>query len=109
VAREGGTNSGVPRGSQRQGMIVTSTGIVFSTARDGVFRAFDAESGAVLWQHQLPMSTEGLPAIYAMNGRHFIVVNSTIPFTWGLNARESGIGSKEPQGQGAYVVFSLPD
>ena len=35
-------------GPCRQGMIVTSTGIVVSTARDGEFHAFDAKTGNVL-------------------------------------------------------------
>jgi quinoprotein glucose dehydrogenase len=108
VTRAGGKNTGVPRGSQRQGMIVTSTGIVFSTARDGKFYAFDADNGNVLWSADLPMGTEGLPAIYAVEGRHYIVVNATTPLTWGLNSRESGIGSPDPLGRGGYVVFSLP-
>jgi quinoprotein glucose dehydrogenase len=104
----GGKDNGVPRGSQRQGMIVTSTGIVFSTARDGVLYAFDADNGSVLWSFKLPMATEGLPSIYEVKGRHYIVVNATTPHTWGLNSRESGIGSAEPLGKGGYVVFSLP-
>jgi quinoprotein glucose dehydrogenase len=108
VARAGGKGTGVPRGAQRQGMIVTSTGIVFSTARDGVFYAFDADNGEVLWQYRLPMSTEGLPAIYEVKDKHYIVVNATTPQTWGLNSRESGIGSPDPLGKGGYVVFSLP-
>jgi quinoprotein glucose dehydrogenase len=108
VTREGGANAGVPRGSQRSGMIVTSTGIVFSTAKDGHFYAFDADNGDVLWSAELPMGTEGLPAVYEVKGRHFIVVNATTPLTWGLNSRESGIGSAEPLGRGGYVVFSIP-
>ena len=108
ATKAGGKNDGVPRGSQRQGMIITSTGIVFSTARDGVLYAFDAENGEVLWSHKLPMATEGLPAAYRVKGRTYIVVNATTPHTWGLNSRESGIGSPEPLGKGGYVVFSLP-
>ncbi len=108
VAREGGKNSGVPRGAQRQGMIVTSTGIVFSTARDGRFYAFDADNGDVLWSAELPMGTEGLPAAYQINGKHYIVVNATTPLTQGLHSRESGIGSPDRLGRGGYVVFSLP-
>jgi quinoprotein glucose dehydrogenase len=108
VTQEGGKHTGVPRGSQRQGMIVTSTGIVFSTARDGRFYAYDAETGEVLWSAQLPMGTEGLPAVYAIDGKHYIVVNATTPLTWGLNSRESGMGSPDPLGRGGYVVFALP-
>jgi quinoprotein glucose dehydrogenase len=109
AAAAGGKNTGLPRGSQRQGMIVTSTGIVFSTARDGVLYAFDADDGDVLWSAKLPMSTEGLPAIYELDGKHYIVVNATTPQTWGLDTQLSGIGSREPLGKGGYVVFSLPE
>jgi quinoprotein glucose dehydrogenase len=108
VAAAGGRDTGVPRGAQRQGMIVTSTGIVFSTGRDGVLYAFDADDGDVLWSATLPMGTEGLPAAYRVDGKTYLVVNATTPHTWGLNSRESGIGSAEPLGQGGYVVFALP-
>jgi quinoprotein glucose dehydrogenase len=109
VAQEGGKGTGVPRGSQRQGMIVTSTGIVFSTGRDGVLYAFDADTGDVLWSAELPTGTEGLLAAYQLKGRTHLVVNATTPRTWGLNSREGGIGSPEPLGKGGYVVFALPE
>jgi quinoprotein glucose dehydrogenase len=109
VTNAGGKDTGIPRGSQRQGMIITSTGIVFSTARDGVLYAFDADNGNVLWSAKLPMATEGLPSIYEVKGRHYIVVNATTPHTWGLNTQLSGIGSREPLGKGGYVVFGLPE
>lgn len=104
----GASGTGVPRGSQRNGLIVTSTGIVFSTAKDGHLYAFDAETGDVLWSGELPMGTEGIPAAYEHNGRHYIVVPATTPLTWGPKSRESGIGSTEARGKGGYVVFSLP-
>jgi quinoprotein glucose dehydrogenase len=100
--------TGVPRGAQRQGMIVTSTGIVFSTARDGRFYAFDADNGALLWSAALPMGSEGLPAVYAVRGKHHIVVNATTPNTWGVRSRGVASGSQEPRGAGGYVVFALP-
>jgi len=109
AAKEGGKGDGLPRGSQRQGMIITSTGLVFSTARDGVLYAYDAQSGDVLWSYKLPMVAEGLPAAFQVKGRTYLVVNATTPHTWGLNSRESGIGSPEPMGKGGYVVFALPE
>lgn len=102
------TGTGVPRGTQRNGMIVTSTGLVFSTAKDGHIYAFDAKNGRVLWSGQLPMGTEGLPAMYVQDGRQYLVVNATTPLTWGPKSRESGINSTLPAGKGGYVVFSLP-
>ena len=108
VASADGEETGVPRGAQRQGMIVTSTGIVFSTARDGRFYAFDADNGEVLWSAALPMGSEGLPSIYAVGKKHYIVVNATTPNTWGIRSRMNTAGQPQPSGRGGYVVFALP-
>ncbi len=109
AAALGFKGTGVPRGSQRNGMLVTSTGLVFSTAKDGHIHAFEAKNGRLLWSGQLPMGTEGLPAMYVLNGRQYLVVNATTPLTWGAKSRESGIGSTLPTGKGGYVVFALPE
>ena len=98
----------MPRGSQRQGMIVTSTGIVFSTARDGVLYAFDAETARCSGRPSCRWAPKGCRRCTSVNGKTYIVVNATTPRTWGLNSRESGIGSPEPLGKGGYVVISLP-
>ena len=108
VTGAGGRDSGMPRGAQRQGMIVTSTGIVFSTARDGRFYAFDSDTGGVLWSAELPMGSEGLPAIYSVGRKHFIVVNATTPLVWGLGQRRGGADAPAQPATGAYVVFALP-
>ena len=105
---EGGRNTGVPRGAQRNGMIVTSTGLVFATAKDGHIYAFDADDGRTLWSAQLPAGTEGLPSMYELGGRHYLVVNATTPLTWGRASRESGIGATRTPDEGGYVVFALP-
>ena len=105
----GAEGTGVPRGAQRNGMIVTATGLVFSTAKDGHVYAFDADNGAVLWRGELPMGTEGLPAMYVVDGRQYLVVNATTPLTWGPRSREGGINSEAPSGVGGYVVFALPE
>lgn len=104
----GARDTGVPRGSQRNGMIVTSTGIVFSTAKDGKLYAFDADNGKVIWSGTLPTGTEGLPTMYSANGHQYIVVNATTPLTWGKKSREGGIGADGPFVAGGYVVFALP-
>jgi quinoprotein glucose dehydrogenase len=58
------------------GAIVTSTGLVFIAAtNDRRFRAFDADSGRVLWETTLEASGHATPAAYrTASGREFLVV-----------------------------------
>jgi len=94
------------------GMIVTSTGLLFATAKDGQVRAYDAETGAVLWTGALPRGSEGIPAMYEINGRQYLAVCATTGLTWGKASREGGPWTQadgEPNGPSAYVVFALPE
>ena len=105
VALKGGQNTGVPIGSQRKGMIVTASGLLFATSKGGKIYAFDAENGNELWSASLPWETYGMPAMYEAGGRQFIVVSATSPFT-----KESIDRTKEPGAlPRSYVVFALPE
>jgi quinoprotein glucose dehydrogenase len=109
---QGGAEAGVPRGSQRMGMIVTSTGLLFATAKDGKVRAYSADDGRILWTGELPHGTEGLPSMYAVNGKQYLVVCATTGLTWGPRSREGGAWTQTESvsnAQGGYVVFALPD
>jgi quinoprotein glucose dehydrogenase len=93
-----GVGSQAPRG----GPVATASGLLFvGTAGDRTFRARDAATGRVLWEHKLDAGTEGVPAIYEVNGRQFI----TLPVGGeGLFPQK---GAPEP-GPGRYVTFALP-
>ncbi len=112
AAEQGGADAGVPRGSQRMGMIVTSTGLLFATAKDGKVRAYSAEDGKILWTGELPQGTEGLPSMYEVDGRQYLVVCATTGLTWGPRSREGGPWTQtdtESGAKGGYVVFALPE
>jgi quinoprotein glucose dehydrogenase len=112
AAAAGATDTGVPQGGQRVGMVVTSSGLLFATAKDGHVRAYDAATGKVLWTGDLPRGTEALPAMYSVNGREYLVVCATTGLTFGKPSREGGPSTQadgEPNGTGAYVVFALPE
>lgn len=105
ASKKGFENTGM-LDAQRNGMVITSTGIVFSTAKDGKVYAFDAENGEELWSAQLPKGSEGLPAMYEVNGHQFLVVTATSPVKFG---RGDGLPKIESsQTKGGYIVFSLP-
>jgi quinoprotein glucose dehydrogenase len=111
LAEEGRTDTGLPQ-AQRHGMVVTSTGVVFVTAGDGRIYALDADTGDELWRGELPMGTEGLPAMYEVDGKQHLVVTATTTLRWGRGDDEEDGGIEVPEGdppRRGYVVFSLPE
>jgi quinoprotein glucose dehydrogenase len=80
------------------GPVVTAGGLVFigATIFDKKLRAFDAATGRLLWETQLPFAGTATPATYMVGGRQYLVIESN-------NARDR----KAPQGM-SYVAFALP-
>lgn len=103
--KNGGKNTGAPNGSQRKGMIVTSTGILFTTAKGGKLYALDAENGNLLWETSMYHETTAMPSMYEINGRQYIVVNATSPFSDDSIDRSKETGAL-PTG---YIVYALPE
>ena len=80
------------------GPIVTAGGVLFvgATVYDRKFRAFDANTGKLLWQWTLPFAGMATPATYMVNGRQYVVIVSS-----------GGRDPKSPVG-GSYIAFALP-
>ena len=84
----------------RAGMVVTSTGLVFLAGADAKIRAYDADTGKVLWTATLPGQSRGIPAMYEVSGRQYLIVNAS-------NAQGPAEGGAvEARG---YVAFALPE
>ena len=80
------------------GPTLTAGGLVFCAGTpDKLIRAFDAADGRVLWSAPLPWGGYAPPAVYAVNGRQFIVIAAT------------GGGKLGGETGDAYVAFALPD
>ena len=81
---------------QYGGPIVTKGGLVFIAAtEDAKFRAFDKNSGRLLWEATLPAPGYATPCTFAVGGKQFVVVA----------AGGGKLGSKSSD---TYVAFSLP-
>jgi quinoprotein glucose dehydrogenase len=80
------------------GPIVTASHLLFigATIYDRKLRAFDDETGALLWEHELPFAGTATPATYMIDGKQYVVIETN-------NARNP----QAPQGS-AYVAFALP-
>ncbi len=70
--------------------------IFIAATKDATIRAFDKNTGKVLWQAELPVPGYATPAVYFLNGRQYVVI-----------ACGGGkIGS--PSGD-EYLAFALPE
>jgi mono/diheme cytochrome c family protein len=80
------------------GPIVTAGGVLFigATVFDRKLRAFDAKTGKLLWQGDLPFPGNATPSTYMIDGKQYIVI-----------ATSGSRDQKGPQGA-AYVAFALP-
>ncbi|MBO0323642.1 PQQ-binding-like beta-propeller repeat protein [Muricauda sp. CAU 1633] len=92
------TKKGIPvTGTESYGgPIVTAGGLVFiAGTRDEKIRAFDKDTGEVLWEYQLPAGGFATPITYEVEGRQYIAI-----------AAGGGRGLKAG---GNYIAFSLKD
>lgn len=91
------------------GVLSLEGGVVIAGDLDRYVKAFDADSGDVVWQTRLPNSVQGMPISYSVDGRQYIAV----PY---------GLGGGSPRAQAALVpdirhpssgnglvVFALPE
>jgi quinoprotein glucose dehydrogenase len=77
------------------GPAVTAGGLVFIAAtQDQMFRAFDRDTGAVLWETKLPTGGFATPAVYAVGGKQYVVIACG--------------GTRDTPPGDTYVAFSLP-
>jgi quinoprotein glucose dehydrogenase len=106
LAEKGIRNTGAYR--PRGGPVVTAGGLIFmATAGDHTVRAYDKDTGKVLWEKVLDGNPDGIPAVYELAGRQYVV--------W-YAAGDAGGGSRTPmnfkpgnrEAQG-YYAFALPE
>jgi quinoprotein glucose dehydrogenase len=111
AVKKGFTKTGVPTGSQRNGIIVTSNGLLIATVTNGGIYAYDATNGEILWTGQTPLGIASMPSMYEVNGKVFIVVNATTPQIdgWNLTEQQKEEMAKSAKKGGAYYVYALPN
>jgi quinoprotein glucose dehydrogenase len=78
------------------GPIVTAGGVIFIAATmDDRLRAFDTESGKLLWSVGLPAGGQATPMTYAIDGRQYVVIAAG--------------GYKDASSRGDYLIaYALP-
>jgi alcohol dehydrogenase (cytochrome c) len=93
-------------------ILTTGGGLVFSGGtNDRMFRAFDAKTGKVLWEHPTNSGIIGVPMTYSIDGRQYVAVQSGFgidsrAMQARLNRLHPGEYPEVPEG-GAVWVFAV--
>jgi quinoprotein glucose dehydrogenase len=88
----------------KNGLAVTAGGLIFmGTEPDRTVRAYDKETGKVLWEKELESNPESIPAVFEVGGRQFVAFFCSSGRQVDNMAHKSG----KPEAQG-YYVFALP-
>ncbi|HSG34724.1 MAG TPA: PQQ-binding-like beta-propeller repeat protein, partial [Sphingomonadaceae bacterium] len=87
------------------GPMATAGGLVFIGATgDRLFRAFDAETGDILWQQRLDYAAQTIPMSYrGKDGKQYVAVVAS-----GVNGAMRGPDNR-PLNREGIVAFALPD
>ena len=56
------------------GILATAGGLAFTGEANGLFKAYDSDTGAVLWKFQAGAGVNAPPSSYSVDGKQYIVV-----------------------------------
>jgi len=105
IAAGGPPNTGSPM--LRNGIMPTKAGMVFMAGNDGKMRAYDEDTGAVVWTGSLPGPSRGVPVIYEAKGRQYLVVAATPSGGGGRGGGGAAAQASDTTPRG-YIAFALP-
>jgi quinoprotein glucose dehydrogenase len=89
----------------RYGIVVTKGGLVFHAGNDGKVRAYDEDTGEVLWTGTYAGTTSGVPVSYEAKGRQYFVM---IANAGAGRGRGAGQGPEAPAAPVGAIAFALP-
>jgi alcohol dehydrogenase (cytochrome c) len=88
-------------------LVATAGGILFGGDANGRFRAFDQNTGKVLWEVNLGSAVTGYPITYAVGGKQYVAVST------GSSLQTGGVmrltEELKPGNTNALYVFALPN
>src|SRR5579884_2350783 len=92
------------------GVLSTAGGIAFAGDLNRMFRAFDANTGKILWETRLGAAVQGFPLTFTVGGKQYVAVTTSngggsprqVPGLIAPDVHSPAVGN-------ALHVFALPD
>jgi quinoprotein glucose dehydrogenase len=88
--------------------VVTAGGLVLFADNQSKLYALDEKTGKVVYSRDVPNSAAGVPVVYQVNGREYILFSLVGGAGFPAGARMAPGGVNPPPGEKAYVAFALP-
>ena len=97
----------------RTGIIPTAGGLVFLAGGDGKLRAYDEDTGKVLFERPFGGTSRGIPVIYEAGGREYLVMSASPGGGRGMAAlappdAAAATVNAASEGPMGYIAFALP-
>jgi quinoprotein glucose dehydrogenase len=92
----------------RSGFVVTAGGLVLFADNQSKLYALDKNTGKVVYSRDVANSAVGVPAVYEVNGREYILFALVGGPGFPAGARMPAGGVNPPPGEKMYVAFALP-
>jgi quinoprotein glucose dehydrogenase len=90
--------------TNKGGMIVTATGLLFATAADRKVHVYDTATGRQVSEIQLGGTTSGAPSMYELGGRQYLLVTAAA----GGGGRGRAAGPAPAGGPTGIIAYALP-
>jgi quinoprotein glucose dehydrogenase len=90
------------------GIVVTAGGLIFFAGNEGKLYAYDKETGKVVFTKDLPNGSAGVPAVYEVAGRQYILFAIVGGVGFPAGARMPPGGVTTPAESKSYIAFALP-
>ena len=93
----------------RGGFVVLGGGVILFAGNDSKLYALDEDTGKVICTKDMPNGTVGVPAVYDVDGREYVLfaVLGGGRFPAGAKLRPGGV--EAPATSKAYIAFALPE
>ena len=93
----------------KSGFVITGGGLVLFAGNDSKLYAYDSKTGKMIFSKDLPNGSQGVPAVYEVAGREYIllaVCGGATPYPEGAYMPPGG--KTPPAISKSYIAFALP-
>jgi len=92
----------------KSGFVITAGGLLMFAGNDSKLYALDKDTGKLIFSKELPNGSLGVPAVYEVNGREYILLAVSGGNSYPAGAYVPPGGVTPPAVSKSYIAFTLP-